>query len=299
MKAATESGIITQKVKFKPENKEQFLNWQADLNAKVAAFPGFVSLETNIANNEWLIVERFDDQASCEKWKQSSAYKELLKELNTFAEEDNQDNPCNFGVTEVFVTKVSPQKENEYRQWTSKIHQVESKFPGFKGTLIQSPKNVEEGNWITLLQFDSPENLDNWLNSKERREIVKELDPMIASMENHRMVSSYSGWFHSVEKQGVAPATWKQTMLVLLVLYPIVMLEVRYLLPHLTMFNHAFATFIGNSISVTLVAWPLMPIAIWALSWWLIAKNSQTWITLAGIAVIGFLYLLEIYLLWA
>jgi uncharacterized protein len=46
-------------------------------------------------------------------------------------------------------------------------------------------------------------------------------------------------------------------MLVELMLFPIVALEVRFLTPMLGGLNAAMATFIGNVISVFLLAWPI------------------------------------------
>ena len=51
-------------------------------------------------------------------------------------------------------------------------------------------------------------------------------------------------------------------MLVILMLFPIVMLEIRFLSPLLKGVNTSPATFIGNVISVFLLAWLFMPIAI-------------------------------------
>ena len=54
-----------------------------------------------------------------------------------------------------------------------------------------------------------------------------------------------------------------------MLLFPIVMLELRFLAPLTRGLNPVFATFIGNAISVSLLAWPVMPIANRALGWWL------------------------------
>jgi antibiotic biosynthesis monooxygenase (ABM) superfamily enzyme len=88
-------------------------------------------------------------------------------------------------------------------------------------------------------------------------------------------------------------------MLVLLVLFPIVMLEIRFLSPWLASLNPALATFVGNALSVTLVTWPMMPLAIRGLGWWLQPKAPRRpWITVAGLATVAALYALEIAALW-
>ena len=88
-------------------------------------------------------------------------------------------------------------------------------------------------------------------------------------------------------------------MIVLLVLFPIVMLEIKFLSPLTSGLNPSLATFIGNAISVSLVSWPMIPIAIWFLEWWLSPQeDKRLQATLVGTGVVLLLYLLEIALLW-
>lgn len=304
--------IVTTTLRIRPEAKEEFINWQAKFNASIAAFPGFVSLELLLTTNtppSWALVQRFKNYETLSAWRSSQERHQLLEELQNFlvksetnaiqdiaSESSSQDS-----VTEVFVTQVNPDKELAYRQWTAKIHQIEAKFPGFRGVYVQSPTYSQGKNWITLLQFDTPENLDRWLSSPERKEILSQGESLITSLESHRVISPYAGWFASIAKQGQIPAVWKQTMVVLLVLFPIVILELKYLSPLTATLNSSVATFIGNAISVTLIAWPFMPIAIWFLGWWLAPKGTasqQKKATLMGIGVLILLYFLEIAIFW-
>lgn len=200
------------------------------------------------------------------------------------------------GVTEIFITRVKASQEEAYRKWTEKIHSVESRFPGFQKMHIQTPEKGSDGNWITLLHFDTTENLMNWLTSKERKEILLEGEEMIQSIESHRVLSPFAGWFGGLQE---IPAVWKQTMLVLLGLFPIVMLELKFLYPLMVNLNPSLSTFIGNTISVTLVSWPMMPIAIYFLGWWLDPSyKNRLRDTILGTFIILILYALEILLLW-
>jgi hypothetical protein len=88
-------------------------------------------------------------------------------------------------------------------------------------------------------------------------------------------------------------------MLVVLVLFPIVMMELRFLSPLLSGLHLAVSTFIGIVISVVLIAWPFMPLAISALNWWVLpAQESPRWINLTGIALLVALYAIEIAAFW-
>lgn len=302
--------IITNKFRIRDDSTSEFADWQAKLNAIIAAFPGFVSLEilspSDSSVGEWSIVQRFHDPENTSAWQNSPERKALLDELRNFLikgqegfqqEIGSGKNDLHGNVTEVFVTQVSPDKEDAYRKWSAKMHQVEAKFPGFKGVYVQSPTQNQGKNWITLLQFDTPENLDRWLSSEERQQVLRESEPLIASLESHRVISPYAGWFASMAKKGEIPPVWKQTMIILLVLFPIVMLELKYLNPHLQMLNLSLATFIGNALSVTLISWPMMPIAIWFLSGWLNPRSTLR-TTLLGTALMSGLYLIEIVFFW-
>lgn len=301
--------IVTIKARIKREAKIPFVDWQARLNASIAGFPGFVSLEIlspSENSNEWSIIQRFDDPESIIAWRHSPEYMKLMSQLQQFltgeldALHEIEAGAADFkgGVTEVFVTEVSPDKETAYREWIARIHKVEATFPGFRGAYVQSPMRGSK-NWITMLQFDTPENLDKWLKSSERLKVLAEAKSLITSLESHRVISPYAGWFASVSKGGKAPPAWKQGMIVLLVLFPVVMLEMKYLSPWTSRLNSSLGTFISNSISVALTTWPLIPLAIRYLKWWLSpSEENQTRATILGTAVVLGLYALEVALLW-
>lgn len=287
-----------------PEFKSPFVEWQAKFNAIIAGSEGFVSLEflsPSKPGDQWKIVQRFNSKESVSNWQNSKEYHNLLKELsplvkNQSLDEREIDESClKNGVTEVIITKINPKKEKAYRLWCAKIHRLEAEFEGFRGVYIQSPAASKGNHWITLLQFDTPENLDRWLNSKERQSILKEASALITALESHRMISPFAGWFYSIAKTEEIPAAWQQAMIVLLALFPIVILEMKYLSPLTSGLNPSLATFIGNLISVGLVTFPMIPLVIRSLSWWLFPKEgSKLTVTVLGTLFILFLYAIEI-----
>lgn len=304
--------VITTKIRVPPNLKDEFIDWQARLNSTIAAFPGFISLEilspAEASERAWVIVQKFSSSKWIDNWRRSERRQILLEKLKTMLgeaavniqEEVSESLHLHRGVTEVFVTKVLPGMESAYLEWLTKIHREEARFSGFRGIYVQSPSQGQGNNWITLLQFDNQTNLDNWLSSLERDKVLKESYPLISSIERRRVASSYDAWFSPLSKQETIPAVWKETMLVLLVLFPIVMLELKFL-PYLLMkeMNPSVATFIGNAISVTLIAWPLMPIAIYFLGWWLtppISKRLQ--FNALGTGIVILLYFIEMMMFW-
>ncbi len=203
-------------------------------------------------------------------------------------------------ISEVFVTRVSAENYDAYRIWATKIQQMEATFAGYKGVYIQAPEKSKIGNWVTILRFDTQEHLDAWMNSEERKQILHEAESFIEEFQAHRVEGPFAGWFASVtQTTGNAPPIWKQAMLVLLVLYPSVMLEMRFLNLYLTSLKPAFGIFIGNTISLSLVSWPLMPLAIWFLQWWFKpASQGYSARRIAGILNVILLYAIEIAIFW-
>lgn len=311
MVSATENiTIFTCKALIKPECVGEFADWQAKLNIAIAEHPGFVSLEILSPalpeQPEWLIVQRFYNQEDVVAWRKSGIRLKLMEELKKYLVAGKEEveeiassaSSIQGGVTEVFVTQINPKNEKAYHKWMAKIHQVEAKFPGFKGVYMQSP-NQGGINWITLLHFDTPENLDRWLSSPERQKVLSESKTLISSLESHRMISPFAGWFASVAKAGALPPAWKQTMITLLVLFPIVMFELKYLSLWTRGLNPSLATFISNAISVVLISWPMMPLAILLLRWWLVPQSEKyLQATVLGTILIVFLYVAEIAVLW-
>lgn len=295
--------ISTLKIYVLKEHVEEFACWQGKLNAEIAGYPGFISLEilSQSENKDmclWMVVDRFKSEAEESSWRASKAYQELRESLVPIAL-SIEEKVIEFGqtgsnITEVIITRINEKSEADYREWISKLHLAESKFPGFKGVIVQSPHENRGNNWITLLQFDTPAHLDNWINSPERTKILEEGKNVIVSLESHRVISPFAGWFSNIAGIGTVMPVWKQTMIVLLVLFPIIKLEERFLSPYLMDFNSSLAVFLGSALSVSLISWPLMPLAIKGLSWWL--TNSER--SVLGTVFILVLYLIEISVFW-
>lgn len=89
-----------------------------------------------------------------------------------------------------------------------------------------------------------------------------------------------------------AEPVWKQSMLILLVLFPAVMLENLYLFPHLAFLNPVLARFLGAIVIVCSISWVLMPSAHFLLGWWLNPNSPKQ--EYVGFFIVLCLYLMEI-----
>jgi antibiotic biosynthesis monooxygenase (ABM) superfamily enzyme len=305
---SSSAGILLAKFHPRPGAENEFAAWQAKALTLAAGFEGFLNSEMTPASAEalaWTVMLRFRSSGNLDAWRKSETWHNLLEDAQAFLAEKSsieieiKETEPDGGVVEVIVTKVKPGREEAYRQWETKIQQAQSKFPGYRGSYVQPPIAGELG-WTTLMRFDSAEQLDRWLKSSERAALLREVEPLIDYAHLQRMETSFPGWFPTDPKTGQGPPNWKAAMLVLLGLFPIVMLEARFLSPRLASLNSSFAMFIGNTISVALTTWLTMPLFIKGLGWWLFPKSeaSKIRVNIAGTALIFVLYAIEVAVLW-
>jgi antibiotic biosynthesis monooxygenase (ABM) superfamily enzyme len=300
---------ITTRLVLRAGADRQFATWQAAFTRAVTGCPGFLSVEIIPAapdSPDWRIVQRFRSPGQLDAWRRSPARDRLIAEIDPLleggrggiADESAPDFHSLGSVTEVISTLVKPEKQEEFRAWCNDIQAAQGGFPGYVGTYVQAPTSAEQPSWTTLVRFSTPERLDAWLSSPERHALLQRSEALVQSWQSRRLPTSFAGWFPTGPDQA-APPTWKQAALVLLVLYPVVMLELRFLSPLLAGLNPALGTFIGNTVSVALVSWPLMPMAVYFLSWWLQpAPRSRTRAEVPGLLLVTALYLLELLGLW-
>jgi antibiotic biosynthesis monooxygenase (ABM) superfamily enzyme len=300
----TNTAILLAKFQLRPDAENLFAEWQARALTHAAGFEGFLNSEITPSGQglAWNVLLRFADSARLEAWRKSETWHRLLEDAAPLLAEKSsievevKEGEGGSGVVEVIITQVKPGKEAAYRDWETRIQQAQSKFPGYRGSYVQPPVSGELG-WTTLMRFDTAEQLDRWLKSPERAALVKEAESLVDYAHLQRMGTSFPGWFPTDPKTGKGPPNWKAGMLVLLGLFPIVMLETRFLkLP----VNPSLGMFIGNSISVALTTYLTMPLFIKVLHWWLFPKSdaSKIAVNAAGAALIFLLYAISVAALW-
>ncbi len=286
----------------------EFQAWQTRMNEVVSRFDGFVSKEvlppTPPDQLDWVIIQRFERPEQLKAWLESPQRAEMLAKIrpalegedavNVFVGHEAEAGRPQGPVTNVIMTNVTPGHEKEFERWHARVKERQSAYPGFLGCEVQPPIGMFQDEWVTLLRFDSKEHLDNWLESDERRQLLREADEIIDHSRERQVRTSFEGWF----KFGAdhrPPPSWKQSAIVLLVLFPVVMLEITFLNPMLEWMDVAPATFIGNAISVGVLGWPLMPLAIRTMRWWLSPRpDAGSAVRWGGPALLVALYALSI-----
>jgi hypothetical protein len=300
--------VVLVQGRVKPGRENEYLRWQTEIDDECRTFPGFEGCEVippvpGIQENH-VVIYRFDSFPHLDAWLHSDARQALLaRSQGLFASEPRQHVVAGRGSAQeasgmVVSTRVKPGREGEYRAWQHKIDAEATRFPGFLGNEVFPPVPGLQGEWVVLVRFDSPENLQRWLLSDVRKRLIDESARLWNEAHVETFSGAFPGWFGAGSTRSgpaVLPPDWKQAMIVLLVLYPIVMLLGRFLSPWLASLAPAVSMFIGNMASVVLLTWLLMPLANHAFGFWLTPTGARgRLVELRGITVIVAGYALTI-----
>lgn len=289
----------------------EHIDWLARLMMVGVESSGVVSAEiippANSGQTEWSLVQRFYSAELLESWRQSEACRALFEEIQPRVTKQDiaigESVDTSYGtvgsVSVAIVTKVKPGQEAAYCKCEGQFQSAQARRPGYKGVYVQPPTKSTPEIWTTLNRFDSPAALDQWFSSDERKKLLEQSEQVVHSTEYQKVTTSFPGWFPSKNAGAKGPPNWKTALLILLGLYPIVMLEIRFLNPVFSGLNPALTNFIGNTLSVALTTWITMPLAIKAFSSWLFpTTDTPKWINSASIASLVCIYAIEIALLW-
>jgi uncharacterized protein len=287
------------------------IDWLVRLMMAAVESSGVLSAEIlppTVSNQmHWTLVQCFHNEQQVQNWQASAQRARLLAELAPDLEKKeisiSEAVDAGYGsvgsVAVAVVTKVKPGLESVYLECEGKFQVAQSRYPGYRGVYVQPPTSNTPGMWTTLIRFESPASFQTWFNSQERKKLLEASDQLVSSTDYQHVGTSFPGWFPSDSAGSKGPPNWKTAMLILLGLYPIVMLEIRFLMPVLHGLPPALANFIGNSISVMLTTWLTMPLFIKLFKQWLFpTAQTAKWIAVGGTLACLLIYALLIALLW-
>lgn len=281
-----------------PPLRDEFSAWQRHLNEAVARFPGFVSTEvidpSSSGEDDFVIVYRFESAARLKSWLESSERAEHLArrpEGVTGAETTHivlgdSEGEGSHPVTAVITVRVRAGSESRYREWQEKMTELMAQQRGHLGTTVQEPITGMQDEWVIMTRFDSDKHLLEWLQSKTRARMLDQVAPFVETSSIRRTRVSFDGWFQF--KAGERPPrAWQQSALVLLVLFPVVMLEIIFLYPFLKWLRISAETFLLNAISVALTGFVLIPLAVRVFGWWIRPDVSRVRLWIGSLVILS------------
>jgi antibiotic biosynthesis monooxygenase (ABM) superfamily enzyme len=258
--------IIGQKVR--PGSELKFEAWQQDMNREASKYPGFIGAEVNGPTSvqpDWIVVYRFDSVAHVQAWINSATRQERLAGGQQYFDGPGTQQVVGGGarkadalVTVVVTHRVSREQVEDFLAWQERLRLAESAFEGFRGTELFRPVEGVQDEWTTLYRYDNAENLDKWLISNERRELLAE-GAMFSDFHSRTIDNSFGSWFAFDERGNEAPppSDVKTSIAVWVGLYPTVVLLSLLLSPlHMPLW---LGLLIGNLFSSMLMTFLTMP----------------------------------------
>src|SRR3990167_9684372 len=281
----------------------EFQAWQKLINEKCGQFPGFIGIDAhppsvNESNNEWVIVYRFQNAATLKSWLESSERTQALAAAPDIFIKKRSEYTLSGGgspdssVTIVTAHKVIPGQEAAHEAANKALNDAAARFPGFAGCEIFKP-TPDNNEYTTLIRFNNKENMNRWLNSPERKAGREVLYRTTADHRTKVVATGFGSWFAFNAEDGIAAAAWKQAMVVLSALFPVVMIVNMTVGNFLSNEGASFAVnvFVGNTVGTIILTWLVMPVISRMMNWWLSPRSTSKQ------AGIGFVFLLILYVI--
>jgi antibiotic biosynthesis monooxygenase (ABM) superfamily enzyme len=267
----------------------EYRQWQDAVNAAAATYPGYLGTELTPAtgdHDEWTVIYRFETVEHLYDWMNSTTRDELMERgADLFETSPTQQVLVDGGdkalATVVVSHPVRPEDERQFLEWHQRITDAEQRFPGFRGSELLRPVPGVQKDWTAVYRFASAEDLDHWLDSDERHELLRQGEHF-SDFQLRKITSSFGNWF-SFGNDGspsAAPPSWKTALSVLVGLYPTVVIltiAISELWKSASLWQ---SLLVGNILSVALLTWVVMPVVTRALRAWLApdphAKQPRT-----------------------
>lgn len=169
-------------------------------------------------------------------------------------------------VSVLMVRTIKPGLEKEFWALEAEMEAAVAGFPGFS-TVSHLPTAASENEFMTVLQFDSVENLARWQESRARDELLERVDALVEGDVRRKSVTGLEGLFETSPM--ASPKRYKMTIVLtgvilgmILTLRPLVALAIGDMPP-------LIQTVAMVVIQVSLMMYLVMPLVTRLLSGWL------------------------------
>ena len=186
--------------------------------------------------------------------------------------------PCQPGqevpVTVSISRQIKPGREADYEQWFSGVIDAAGSFKGHLGTNILRPSTNTAHQYAIIYRFDTYQNCQQWEASDTRKEWLRKLEPLVEGEAETRRSTGLEFWFDLPQLPAQKPATWKMSVILIVVVFLILMGIHLLLGPTLSQLPLWLRTFIVVVFQVLLMTYLIMPRVTLLLKDWLF-NNSK------------------------
>lgn len=255
----------------------EFERWVAEIRRAAAAFPGHLGSDlqppSDAHPDEWVTVYRFRDQADLDRWLGSAERAELMEQGEALTSgptrEQRMARPGAEAdvVTAVMSQRIRPADLAPFQEAEARIAAAMAEFPGFLSFEHAPPVAGVQDDYVITFTFSSRNDLDRWLESDARREVLTLVEPFIDGERTLSVVGGFGGWF--VAQKEDAPPRWKQAIAVLIALYPTTFVLSMVQRQFFADVPWMLALFASNVLGIAALTWLLMPRLTSVLEPWL------------------------------
>ncbi|MFY9220004.1 MAG: hypothetical protein WAO40_05640 [Candidatus Nanopelagicales bacterium] len=312
MSVTPEASVVTQ-YQLSANASAQFMMNQGLIDQSLYGTDGFLESDLRFGpdGTEATSIRRFTSIEKARAWLGEVHQEDLEAPLQSLVTAEpvrnilvNSMSPDDANASSVITTRVLPGNDDWFTDWQSRMAAAQQRFAGYVGQRTQAPIAGVNKDWVTIVAFQTPEALAAWNDSEQRQTLVKESERHIERYDARPAASAFESWFAKSDTGGKPPPAWKLSAIVLLVLFPIVMLEILSLNQIITPLIQdvtsmpiavSLSTFIGNAVSVAITGFLLVPWASSWLGWWLTpAQEREPGQTRKGAVLMLVLYALTV-----
>jgi antibiotic biosynthesis monooxygenase (ABM) superfamily enzyme len=240
----------------------------------------------------YVVLYRYGSGASLRQWLSCDQRQQYLKEMAALLVEPSVEFYFAHGrqqagsASSVFAYRINEGSEKEFQGWRQRILDEVRKWPGFLGTESFDSLKGTDPEFIVVVRFDNREHLDAWLASSVRKTYMREVADYVDRYTLRRIGSGFEGWF-DFSPDSAPPARWRQALVILSALFPVIMMMRKLLSPVFLWFPLPVAFLILLTVDMIFLTYVVMPHYTRAMRFWLKPVGPWNWRKeLAGLAIL-------------
>jgi antibiotic biosynthesis monooxygenase (ABM) superfamily enzyme len=169
----------------------------------------------------------------------------------------------NQGASVVVTHHILDGKEHEYEKWLDEIVPITKHSNGFIDLQIVRPIPHLTFVYTVIIRFDTIEHLKTWMESEDRKMLIKKANPFFRKNDNYQIKSGLDFLFNVENEGNKVPVRWKQFLVTWSAIYPLSLLIPLLALPFLRFLKippyHYSDALVNSGLIVFLMVFVVMP----------------------------------------
>lgn len=162
-------------------------------------------------------------------------------------------------VTVAVSRLIKPGAEGAFEDWLSGVCRVVAGYEGHLGASVLRPAEAGSRRYVLIFRFDTLEHLERWNRSDDRAEWLKRVAPLTTGEAHVEVATGLEHWFTMPNSPAAPPPRHKMALLTWLVIFPLVAVLSRLLLPLLTALPWPLPVAVLSAVLVILMTYVIMP----------------------------------------